>query len=383
MRCICGARSRRRARPRRPPGANDAQDAAQQRLPQFLRPIYVSEVTRAARRRGRQRAAIPRAADAVLDAITSRSRSTSSFSPGSPAASSARRSDRTCSATSPTCCSRSRRIRRCSCTSTTTCRSARIRRRRCAWSGASRQRKIGINENLAREILELHTLGVGGGYTQSDVTTFAEVITGWSIGGEGGRFAAASPGASCSATELHEPGAKVVLGRRYRRRRLRSGRGGAARPRARARHGAFHRHQARAPLHRRRAAARGGGAPRGRLRAQRGDLPTVYRAADRCARSLGAAARQVQDPVRLHHLQLSRARCCRSRPATRPLAPFEVLGQRTWQPGSPAGWPDRSADWDGASALMKRIQWAERHRRAARQPARCACSSHRSCSART
>jgi uncharacterized protein (DUF1800 family) len=42
-----------------------------------------------------------------------------------------------------------------------------------------------------------------------------------------------------------------------------------------------------------------------------------------------------------------------------PLAPFEVLGQRTWQPGSPAGWPDRSADWDGASALMKRIQWAD------------------------
>ena len=42
-----------------------------------------------------------------------------------------------------------------------------------------------------------------------------------------------------------------------------------------------------------------------------------------------------------------------------PLAPFELLGQRTWQPGSPAGWPDRSADWDGASALMKRIEWAD------------------------
>jgi uncharacterized protein (DUF1800 family) len=42
-----------------------------------------------------------------------------------------------------------------------------------------------------------------------------------------------------------------------------------------------------------------------------------------------------------------------------PLAAFEVLGQRTWSPGSPAGWPDRSADWDGASALMKRIEWAD------------------------
>jgi uncharacterized protein (DUF1800 family) len=42
-----------------------------------------------------------------------------------------------------------------------------------------------------------------------------------------------------------------------------------------------------------------------------------------------------------------------------PLAPFELLGQRTWSPGSPAGWPDRSADWDGASALLKRIEWAD------------------------
>jgi uncharacterized protein (DUF1800 family) len=42
-----------------------------------------------------------------------------------------------------------------------------------------------------------------------------------------------------------------------------------------------------------------------------------------------------------------------------PLVPFELLGQRTWQPGSPAGWPDKSADWDGASALMKRIEWAD------------------------
>jgi uncharacterized protein (DUF1800 family) len=41
------------------------------------------------------------------------------------------------------------------------------------------------------------------------------------------------------------------------------------------------------------------------------------------------------------------------------LMPFDLLGQRTWQPGSPAGWPDRSADWDGASALIKRIQWAD------------------------
>ncbi|MBV8740732.1 MAG: DUF1800 family protein, partial [Sinobacteraceae bacterium] len=51
------------------------------------------------------------------------------------------------------------------------------------------KRTVGINENLAREILELHTLGVGGGYTQADVTSFAQVLTGWSIGAGRGALA--------------------------------------------------------------------------------------------------------------------------------------------------------------------------------------------------
>ena len=44
--------------------------------------------------------------------------------------------------------------------------------------GKGAGRKVDINENLAREILELHTLGVNGGYTQTDVTTFAQAISG-------------------------------------------------------------------------------------------------------------------------------------------------------------------------------------------------------------
>src|SRR5256885_2856785 len=77
-------------------------------------------------------------------------------------------------------------------------------------------RRLGISENRAREILELHTLGVGGGYTQTDVTAFAEVITGWSIGGEGGGpFAGGERGKFLFRPELHEPGAKRVLGTRY------------------------------------------------------------------------------------------------------------------------------------------------------------------------
>src|SRR5256886_7272834 len=77
-------------------------------------------------------------------------------------------------------------------------------------------RRLGINENLAREILELHTLGVGGGYTQTDVTAFAEVITGWSIGGEGGgALAGGEPGKFLFRPQLHEPGAQRGVGTRH------------------------------------------------------------------------------------------------------------------------------------------------------------------------
>ncbi|HML12615.1 MAG TPA: DUF1800 family protein [Xanthobacteraceae bacterium] len=71
----------------------------------------------------------------------------------------------------------------------------------------------GLNENLAREILELHTLGVRTVYTQTDVTNFAKVITGWSIipprrdAERGGEFT--------FNERMHEPGAQTVIGRAY------------------------------------------------------------------------------------------------------------------------------------------------------------------------
>ena len=80
---------------------------------------------------------------------------------------------------------------------------------------ASRGRTVGLNENLAREVLELHTLGVDGGYTQADVTSFAKVLTGWSIGGGEGRLAGGAAGTFCFRPEVHEPGAQTVVRRRY------------------------------------------------------------------------------------------------------------------------------------------------------------------------
>src|SRR5262249_9419495 len=77
-------------------------------------------------------------------------------------------------------------------------------------SGINRDKSL--NENLAREILELHTLGVRSGYSQADVTSLANVLTGWTffnVGapGHGGEFV--------FFKRFHEPGEQVVLGKRY------------------------------------------------------------------------------------------------------------------------------------------------------------------------
>lgn len=93
----------------------------------------------------------------------------------------------------------------------------------------------GLNENYARELLELHTLGVNGGYTQQDVQELAKILTGWTVAGVAGRGAprVAPPrrGRGRAAVQtrddaddtigfafqplLHEPGTKTVLGARY------------------------------------------------------------------------------------------------------------------------------------------------------------------------
>jgi uncharacterized protein (DUF1800 family) len=80
-------------------------------------------------------------------------------------------------------------------------------------SQAGRNRSKGLNENLAREILELHTLGVGAGYSQSDVTNFARIITGWTFAGRDGRIG--EPGTFAFFANAHEPGSQVLLGRAY------------------------------------------------------------------------------------------------------------------------------------------------------------------------
>ncbi|UPK34715.1 DUF1800 family protein [Bradyrhizobium sp. 186] len=80
-------------------------------------------------------------------------------------------------------------------------------------SRAGQNRKRGLNENLAREIMELHTLGVGGGYTQEDVTSLARIITGWSFAGRQGQLG--TPGSFVFNTNAHQPGPQALLGKTY------------------------------------------------------------------------------------------------------------------------------------------------------------------------
>jgi uncharacterized protein (DUF1800 family) len=80
-------------------------------------------------------------------------------------------------------------------------------------SRAGQNRKRGLNENLAREIMELHTLGVGGGYTQEDVTSLARIITGWTFVGRQGVLGA--PGSFTFNANAHQPGSQALLGKTY------------------------------------------------------------------------------------------------------------------------------------------------------------------------
>ena len=88
-------------------------------------------------------------------------------------------------------------------------------------SRAGTNRGLGLNENLAREILELHTLGVGGGYSQEDVTNLARILTGWTVGNLAN--ALSEPGKFFFAAARHEPGERTVVGKRYPDRGVQSG----------------------------------------------------------------------------------------------------------------------------------------------------------------
>ncbi len=228
-----------------------------------------------------------------------------------------------------------------------------------------KDRKIDINENLAREILELHTLGVNGGYTQADVTTFAQAISGWSIGGQdaGRRFKrlgldSGTPGEFHFRDAFHEPGARKLLGKSYSESGVRQGeailRDLATKP-ATARFVCT-------KLARHFVADDPPSTLVERLSRtwidSRGQLREVYEALIDSPEAWAQPLAKFKTPVDYIYSSY-RALGIPVLDNRRALTPFEALGQRSLMPGSPAGWPDTSADWDGSSALLKRVAWAD------------------------
>jgi len=80
-------------------------------------------------------------------------------------------------------------------------------------SFVGKQTALGLNENFAREIMELHTVGVNGGYDQQDVTSFAKILTGWTV-----EFSSPTTqgfGEFSFDKKRHEPGTQTVMGKHY------------------------------------------------------------------------------------------------------------------------------------------------------------------------
>lgn len=223
-------------------------------------------------------------------------------------------------------------------------------------SMVGRRRNRGLNENLAREILELHTLGADGGYDQEDVTSFARVLTGWAVMPH--QMDAKKAGTFTFIDRAHEPGAHTVLGKRYRE-------AGADQPRAvladLARHPSTARHIA-VKLARHFIAdtppAKTVDALAGVFVETDGDLLALSRTLVALDDAWGAEQQKFKPP---EDYLVSVLRAVPDLPfePQQPVRLLELMGQRPYAAPSPAGWPDDQQHWASPDGLMKRIEFAD------------------------
>lgn len=232
---------------------------------------------------------------------------------------------------------------------------ARLQGRRPAPADGQPRRQAGLNENLAREILELHTVGVDGGYTQADVTEFARALTGFGVPGPrdaGGVEAVVFRDAT------HEPGERTVMGVRYPP----AGKAQAAailsdlagKPQTArfvctkiARH--FVADDPPPELVTRLEAA---------WIASGGDLARVAGALIDAPEAWASQAAKLKTP---YEFIVSSYRALGQAPRATPQVANALngLGQRPFGSPSPKGWPDEAAPWAASDALVKRMQFAQ------------------------
>ena len=216
------------------------------------------------------------------------------------------------------------------------------------------QRTPGLNENLAREIMELHTVGVNGGYTQGDVTEFARAMTGLSIGGErDGAY-----GVAVFREQAHEPGARTIMGVRYDQ-------GGkaqtnavltdlAAKPQTA--------HFVCTKIARHFVADEPSPALVARLesawRSSNGDLARVAEALVSAPEAWDPTPAKFKTP---YEFIVSSYRAVDDQPSGfQQFGPIlTALGQKPFSAASPKGWPEDAQSWAAPDAIVKRMQFAQ------------------------
>jgi uncharacterized protein (DUF1800 family) len=223
-------------------------------------------------------------------------------------------------------------------------------------SRAGRRRSTrGLNENLAREILELHTLGVDGGYTQEDVTSLARIITGWTIAN--GRRIPGKSGTFVYVNAMHEPGTHRLLGKAYAEDGVHQGERAL---RSLAAHPSTARFIA-TKLVRHFVSDDPPSAAVERVakvfRASDGHLPSVHAALVELDESWDPQRRKLKTPNELVVSAL-RGLDLRRLPSRPLLGSLRLLNQYPFTAPSPAGWPDSAEHWGSPNALLQRIDWS-------------------------
>lgn len=207
----------------------------------------------------------------------------------------------------------------------------------------------GLNENLARECLELHTLSPAAGYTQADVTEFAKILTGWSF------EINYNPPQFLFRLNAHEPGPKHVMGQTFPH----GAEGGIAALTWIADHPATHRHLA-TKLVRHFVADDPPPAAVARieavLRKTNGDLKAASLELTRLPEAWQPLTK-LRTPTEFIFATM---RALDLPPDQRPSLDgmFAALGQPMFSAPEPNGWPDRAADWAGPEAMLRRVDWA-------------------------